>query len=72
MRHRTGLEIADIVRSVVHQLDMPDAALMRLLQSFEFQLQEVEPFHIGDDRRLSPCVPLRDRRRTARGAHHDR
>jgi hypothetical protein len=56
MSDRTGLEIADVVARVVHQLHMPDAALMSVLQPFEFQLQEVEPLHIGDDRRLSRFV----------------
>jgi hypothetical protein len=34
----------------VHELDVPDAALMRLFQSFEFSFQKVQPFDVTDDR----------------------
>ena len=51
-----GLEIADVVRRVVDELHVPDAALMRFLQPFELPLEEVEPLDIGDDRRLSRLV----------------
>jgi hypothetical protein len=33
MGDAAGLEIADVVRRVVHQLQVPDAALMRFLKS---------------------------------------
>ena len=56
MRDRAGLEVADVVRRVMHELHMPDAAPMRLLQPFEFALEEVEPLDIGDNRRLSRLV----------------
>jgi hypothetical protein len=56
MRDRTGLEVANIVARVVHQLDMPDAAPMRLLQPFKLHFEEVEPLHVGDDRRLARLV----------------
>jgi hypothetical protein len=52
MDNRTGLEVADVVGRVVNQLQVPDAALVRLLQPFELPVQEIEPFHIGNDRGL--------------------
>ena len=48
-----GLEIANVVGRVVHELYMPDAALMRFLKPFELGLEKVEPFHVGNDRGLS-------------------
>ena len=48
-----GLEVADVVGRVVHELDVPDAALMRFLEPFELHLEKVEPFHVGDDRGLT-------------------
>ena len=56
MGDRAGLEITDVVWRVVHELHMPDAPLMRLLQPFEFPLEEIETLDIGDDRRLSRLV----------------
>ena len=56
MRDRAGLEIADVVRRVVHELHMPDAAPMRLLEPFELAVEKIEPLDIGDDRRLSRLV----------------
>jgi hypothetical protein len=53
---RAGLEVADIVRRVVHELHMPDAPLMCLLQPFQLPVEEIETLHIGDDRRLSRLV----------------
>ncbi len=41
MCNDASLEIADIVGRLVHQLNVPDAALMRLLEPFEFALKEV-------------------------------
>jgi hypothetical protein len=52
----TSLEVADVVGGVVHQLDVSDAALMGLLEAFEFSLEEVQPFDIAHDRRLSRRV----------------
>jgi hypothetical protein len=51
-----SLEIADVVRRVVHELHMPDAPLMCLLQPFQLPVEEIETLHIGDDRRLSCLV----------------
>ena len=48
-----GLEIADVVGRVVHELNVPDAALVRFLEPFEPGLEKIEPFHVGDDRGLS-------------------
>jgi len=56
MGDRTGLEIADVVRRVMHELHMPDAPPMRLLEPFEFPLEKIETLHIGDNRRLSRLV----------------
>ena len=53
MHEGAGLKIADVVRRVMHELDMPDAALMRFLKSLELGLEKVEPFHVGDDRGLA-------------------
>src|SRR5215471_7496165 len=53
MRDCAGLEIADVVWRVMHELRMPDAPPMRLLEAFEFPLEKIEPLHISDDRRLS-------------------
>lgn len=39
-----GLEVADVVGCVVHELQVPDAAPMRFLQPLEFAVEEVEPF----------------------------
>jgi hypothetical protein len=44
-----GLEVADVVGRVVHKLQVPDAALMRFLQSLELPVEEVKPLHIGND-----------------------
>src|SRR5258705_13039587 len=52
MGYGAGLEVADVVGRVVHELQMPDAALMRFLQPLELAVEKVEPFHIGDDRGL--------------------
>src|ERR1700730_17817203 len=48
-----GLEVADVVWRVMHQLQVPDAALMCFLKSLKLPVEEVEPFHVGDDRGLS-------------------
>jgi hypothetical protein len=53
VRDHAGLEIADVVGRVVHELQVPDATLMRFLEPFELGLQKVQPFHVGDDRGLS-------------------
>jgi len=48
-----GLEVADVVGSIVHELDVPDAALMRLFQSLEFSFKKIQSFDVAHDRRLS-------------------
>jgi len=35
----------------VHELQVPDATLVRFLKPFELAIKEVEPFNIGDDSR---------------------
>src|SRR5450759_1060771 len=47
-----GLEVANIVRRVVHELDVPDAALMRLFEPLQLSLEEIEPFNVAHDRGL--------------------
>ncbi len=47
--NRTGLEVADVIRRVVHELHVPDAAAVSLLEPFEVHLEKIEPLHIGDD-----------------------
>jgi hypothetical protein len=56
MRDDAGLEVADVVGRVVHELNVPDAALMRLLEPLELSLQEIESFHVTHDRGLSRCM----------------
>jgi hypothetical protein len=46
VRHRAGLEVADIVRRIMHKLGVTDAAIVRFLQAFELHLQKVESFDI--------------------------
>src|SRR6516164_2916511 len=52
----TRLKITDAVRRVMHELYVPDAAPMRLLEPFELPVEKVEPLDIGDDRRLCRLV----------------
>jgi hypothetical protein len=52
MRHHAGLEVADVVGRVVHELHVPDTPLMRLLEPLELHHEDVETFHVADDRRL--------------------
>jgi hypothetical protein len=47
--HRPRLEIANVVRRVVHELHVTDAAPVRVLQPLELELEEVEPLHVHDD-----------------------
>jgi hypothetical protein len=56
MRHHADLEVADIVRRVMHKLGVPDTAFVGFLKPFEFHFQEVEPFDIHHDRRLPSPV----------------
>ena len=56
MHNGAGLEIANIVGCVVHELYVPNAALMRLLEAFELRLEKVEPFHISNYCGLSGLV----------------
>jgi len=51
-----GLEIADLVRRVMHELHMADTPPMRLLEAFEFPFEKVEALDICDNRRLSRPV----------------
>ena len=62
-----SLEIADVVGRVMHKLQMPDAALMRFLQPFELAVEEVETFHVSDDRGLPAlCAASRSAVQSAR------
>jgi hypothetical protein len=53
MRDGAPLEIADVVGRIVHELHVPDAALMRFFEPLELRLEEVEPLSISHDCRLS-------------------
>jgi hypothetical protein len=53
MRDGAGLEVADVVGRVMHELHMPDAAPMRLLEPLELGFEKVEAFDVADDRGLS-------------------
>ena len=52
MRDDASLEVADVVGRIVHELNVPDAALVRLLKPLELSLEEVEPLHVTHDRGL--------------------
>ena len=56
MRDDTSLEVADVVGRVVHELNVSDATLMRLLEPLELSLEEVEPFHVTHDGGLPGCM----------------
>ena len=51
-----SLEVSDVVGRVVYKLNVPDAALMRLLEPLELSLEEVEPLHVTHDRGLPRCM----------------
>jgi hypothetical protein len=40
----------------MHELHMPDAPPMRLLEPFQLAVEEIEPLYVGYDRRLSRLV----------------
>src|SRR5258708_7332368 len=69
MGNGAGLEVADVVGRVMYKLQVPDAALMRFLQSLELRVEEVEPFDIGDDRGPPRLMRSREISR-AKGATH--
>src|SRR6202043_4034485 len=46
------LEVTDVIGCVVHELDVPDAALMRFLKPLKLHLEEIEPLHVAHNRRL--------------------
>ena len=54
--HCAGLEVANVVRRIVHELSVPHTALLRLLEAFELHLEEVEPFDVHHDGRLPRFV----------------
>ena len=54
MRNDAGLKIADVVGSVMDELNVSHAALMRLLEPLQLLLEEVEPLYVTHDGRL-PC-----------------
>ena len=53
MRDGAGLEVADVVGRVVHELHVPDAALVRFLEALELLLEEIEAFDVLHDGRLA-------------------
>src|SRR6266403_5865857 len=56
MRDDAGLEVAEVVGRVMHELNVPDAARMRLFEPLELALEEVEPLDVADDRGLARFV----------------
>ena len=51
-----GLEIADLVRRVMHELHMADTRRCASCEAFEFPFEKVEALDICDNRRLSRPV----------------
>ena len=47
-----SLEVSDIIRGVVHQLNVPDTPLVGLLEPLELSLKEVKPLHVTHYRGL--------------------
>src|SRR5258708_12470137 len=56
MGYGAGLEVADVVGRVVHELQMPNAALMRFLQPLELAVEKVDPFPIPPHPRLPTFI----------------
>jgi hypothetical protein len=56
MRDHAGLEIANIVWGVVHELDVPDAALVRFLEPLELPLKKIQSFNVAHYGRSARCV----------------
>jgi hypothetical protein len=52
MRDGAGLEITDVVRGVMDELQVPQTALVRFLQPLELAIEKIEPFHVSNNRRL--------------------
>src|SRR4029077_12982157 len=56
VRNGSRLKVANVVGGVVHELDMPDAALMSLLKALKLGFEKIESFHITHDRGLSGAM----------------
>ena len=56
MHDGASLEIANLVRRVMHELCMPHTALVCLFEPFELHFEEVEPFDVHDYGRLPDRV----------------
>jgi hypothetical protein len=54
--NRAGLEIPNLVGSVVHKLDVPDTALVHLLKPFQFPLKKIQSFNVAHYGRIALCV----------------
>jgi hypothetical protein len=57
--HSARLEVADVIGRVVHQLEVPNTALMRLFEPFELHFEEVESLDVSDNRWLPDGVRRR-------------
>jgi hypothetical protein len=58
MGNRAGLKIPNVVGSVVHKLDVPNATLVRFLKPFPFPLKKIQSFNIAHNGGIARCVRL--------------
>src|SRR5947207_14707056 len=56
MHDGAGLEIANFIRRVMDELQVPQTALVRFLQPLKLAIEEIKPFHISYNRRLPRFV----------------
>ena len=56
MGDRPGLKVADSVGRVMHQLQVPQAAMVRFFEPLEFAVKKVQPFHVADDGRFTRAM----------------
>jgi hypothetical protein len=67
VRNAPRLKVSNVVGRVVHELDMPDAALMSFLESLKLLLQKIEPFLITHNRGLSGVMRRLERKALGAG-----
>src|SRR5207248_10289498 len=53
MRDGAGLEIANVVRGIMDELQVPQTALVRFLQPLQLAIEKIEPFNIPNYRWLA-------------------
>jgi hypothetical protein len=74
VRNGSRLKVANVVGGVVHELDMPDAALMSLLKALKLHFEEIESFHVTHERGLSGAMrrlEIGRRKRSAQAVRGD-